>query len=183
MQPHSLFLLASSRKDGNSEQLARAAAAHLPAGVKQTWLHLADHPLPSFEDLRHNGQSYPAPEGHAKVLLDATLEATDLVVVAPLYWYSLPTLAKRYLDEWSAWLRLPDVHFRDRMTGKKLYAITTHTGKKEEVEPLTESLRLSAEYMKMQYQGALIGWGSRPGDVQRDTAALEQAQAFFHRQG
>ena len=39
------------------------------------------------------------------MLLDATLAATDLVFVAPVYWYSLPAAAKLYLDYWSAWLR------------------------------------------------------------------------------
>jgi hypothetical protein len=54
-----LFLLASTRRDGNAELLARRAAAALPGDVAQRWLRLADLPLPAFEDVRHaQGGSY-----------------------------------------------------------------------------------------------------------------------------
>ncbi|MFD5648813.1 hypothetical protein [Streptomyces sp. NPDC127039] len=33
---------------------ARPAADQLPAGVEQRWIDLARHPLPEFEDLRHD---------------------------------------------------------------------------------------------------------------------------------
>ena len=44
--PHRfLFLLASSRLDGNSEYLARQAASRLPETAETRWMHLEDHPL------------------------------------------------------------------------------------------------------------------------------------------
>ncbi|MER7912583.1 flavodoxin, partial [Streptomyces sp. NPDC096068] len=43
-----LFVLGSSRADGNSEILAREAAAHLPAGVPQRWVDLNELSLPDF---------------------------------------------------------------------------------------------------------------------------------------
>ncbi|GEM44505.1 flavodoxin family protein [Deinococcus cellulosilyticus] len=179
MSTHHLFLLSSARRGGNTEQLARKAAEALPAHAKQTWIDLKDHPLPMFEDVRHSVGTYPPPEGAARVLLEATLEATDLVLVAPLYWYSLPTLAQRYLDEWSGWMRVPDLNFKAQMEGRNLHAITVHTGEKEEVQPLLLSLQHTARYMKMHYRGALVGWVSRPGDVLQDQHALEQAKTFF----
>lgn len=176
---HYLFLLSSSRPSGNTEQLARRSAMGLPEDAAQTWLDLRDHPLPPFEDIRHRVGEYPQPEGSARTLLEATLAATDLVLVAPLYWYSLPTLAKRYLDEWSAWMRVPDLNFRARMAGKNLHLITVHTGDRAEVEPLIGSVRYTADYMKMHFKGTLIGWGSRPGDVMKDEQALSRARDFF----
>jgi hypothetical protein len=98
---HFLFLIASGRENGNAEQLARIAAQGVPEGSVQTWLRLRDLPLPSFEDIRHSLGVYPQPTGNLKTLLEATLTCTDLVMVALLYWYSLPASLKLYLDHWS----------------------------------------------------------------------------------
>lgn len=173
-----LFLLSSTRRLGNSEQLAYCAAHPLPANAKQQWLHLLDYPLLDFVDLRHSG-SYPTPSGNAKTLLNATLAATDLVLVVPLYWYSLPVSAKHYLDYWSAWLRTPSLGFREQMQGKTLWSIVVSSGEKAETEPLEASLVLTAQYMSMQWGGLLYGTGSRPNDIQDDTRALERAKRFF----
>ncbi|MFJ7273324.1 flavodoxin family protein [Kitasatospora sp. NPDC098663] len=176
-----LFLDASSRAGGNSEQLARLAVeASLPAGSEQRWLRLSEHPLPPFEDLRHvEGGRYPEPVGHERTLLDATLAATDLVFVAPLYWYSLPTSAKLYLDHWSSWLRQPGADFRARMRGGTIWGVTALATEDDKAEPLIGTLRLTAEYMGMRWGGALLGNGTRPGDVLRDERALIAAKSFF----
>lgn len=102
-----LFLTGSTRPDGNTELLARRAADQLPADVERRWIDLARHPLPEFEDLRHDSDHTRPTEGNARLLLDATLAATDIVIASPLYWYTLSTPVKRYLDHWSGWLRTP----------------------------------------------------------------------------
>jgi NAD(P)H-dependent FMN reductase len=173
-----LFLLCSTRRLGNSEQLAYCAAHPLPPNTEQKWLHLLDYQLPDFVDARHSGPFQP-PAGHARLLLDATLNATDLVLVAPLYWYSLPAAAKLYLDHWSAWLRMPGLNFRERMKGKTLWAITVSSGGRAEAQPLEDSLTLTANYLQMRWGGMLFGTGSRPNDIQLDAQALHRAKAFF----
>lgn len=102
-----LFVLGSSRDDGNTELLARTAAEQLADDVEQQWIDLNDHPLPDFEDLRHDSDHARPTEGNVGLLFDATLAATDIVIASPLYWYSLSGQAKRYLDYWSGWLRTP----------------------------------------------------------------------------
>ena len=120
-----LFLLGSSRTDGNTEELARLAAEQLPPETEQRWLNLNELTLPDFEDLRHDGDGrYPAPTGNAATLLDATLGATDLVLASPLYWYAMSTSTKRYLDHWSGWMRVPGVDFKQRMGGRTLWGVT-----------------------------------------------------------
>ena len=116
-----LFLLASARRHGNTEIMARHAAAHLPGGIEQRWLRLTDHPLPDFEDIRHDGNGvYPVPDGNARTLLEATLASTDIVIASPLYWYSLATPAKHYMDHWAGWMRVPGLEFKARMRDKTL---------------------------------------------------------------
>lgn len=173
-----LFLLASSRRLGNSEQLAYCAAHALPAHAEQQWLNLHDYPLPDFVDLRHTAGYHP-PTGNARFLLDATANATDVVLVTPLYMYNLPVPAKQYLDHWSAWLRTPNLNFGAQMKGKTLWLIVVGSGARFEAQPLEGSLVLTAAFMQMNWGGMLYGTGSRPNDIQDDAVALQEAQTFF----
>ena len=175
---HTLFLIASAREHGNSEILALEAAKALSADA-QTWLRLQDLPLEPFADIRHSLGVYPPPTGNAKILFDASLAATDIVMVAPVYWYSVPATLKRYLDEWSAWMRVKDANFRERMAGKTVWIISSLSGDASEAEPMLETIKRSAHYLKMRLGGQVIGNGSKPGDVQNDQAALEAARQLF----
>jgi hypothetical protein len=177
-----LFLIASARCGGNTEQLVRRAAARLPAHHTQQWINLLEFNLPPFFDLRHASEAIWAPmvEGPARILLEATLGATDLVMVAPVYWYSLPTAAKLYLDHWSAWLRAPGWHFKLRMAGKTLWGVSIISDEDPRfADPLKDSLRLTAEYMQMSWGGFLLGHGNRPGDVLDDAKSVAAADTFL----
>ncbi len=177
-----LFLLASTRRDGNSEQLARRAAAQLPAGTSTTWLRLDEHPLPPFVDLRHSS-GYGDPEGTARELAEATVAATDLVIVSPVYWYSLPAAAKLYFDHWSAWMRSPALKLRERMAGKRLWVVLVDSDQAHEgsAAPVLDSLRRTADFMDMILAGALVGHGSKPGEALQDPAVATAADTFFKR--
>lgn len=175
---HTLFLIASARENGNSETLAREAAKSLPAD-QQNWLRLQDLPLEPFEDIRHSVGVYPQPSGNAKILFDASLAASDIVMVSPVYWYSVPTTLKRYLDEWSAWMRVPEMDFKARMAGKTIWIISSLSGDAGDAEPMLETIRRSAKYLNMRVGGQVIGNGSKPGDVNNDHAALEAARQLF----
>jgi multimeric flavodoxin WrbA len=177
-----LVLLGSARRDGNTERLARRAVAALPAVAEVRWLRLSELPLEPFVDVRHEGGVYPAPTGHAATLLEATLWASDLVVAAPTYWYSLPAAVKLYLDHWSGWLRVPGLEFKARMKGRTLWVVTVNSedpGEDEGSAALVRTLELSAGYMGMAFGGVLLGHGNRPGEVEQDEAALAAADRFF----
>ena len=177
-----LVLLASTRADGNAELMARSATAALPDDVEVRWLRLAELALPPFTDVRHEGSGqYPAPEGDLGRALKDTLWATDVLVASPLYWYSLPAPLKLYLDHWSAFMRVPGLDFKPRMAGKSLYVIcATSSGDEPHLAaPLVDSLRFTADYMKMRWGGALLGDGTRPGDVLKDEAAMAAAAGLL----
>jgi multimeric flavodoxin WrbA len=178
-----LFLVASVREPGhtgNTEWLARQAAAALPAGTAQQWLHLAGMALPPFVDRRHTVGTYAPPEGDLHKLLEATLACTDLVLVSPVYWYSLPHQLKTYIDHWSGWLRTPGVPFKAEMAAKRLHLITT-SGDRAKAQPMIDSVRLCAEFMAMGWGGVLWGKGGPPGAVQSDDEAVAVARGFLMR--
>ncbi len=174
------FLIASARRDGNTEFLTRKAAEHLPSEYRQQWLHLMDLPLAPFEDIRHSVGVYPQPEGNERALFDATLNATDLVFGVPLYWYGVPSSAKLYLDYWSGWLRVPGADFKARMAGKTLWGVCALSDEDfSHADPLIGTLRLTAEYLSMGFGGVLLGYGNKPGEVLTDATALKKAAIFF----
>jgi multimeric flavodoxin WrbA len=166
-----LFVLGSSRNESNTEILARRAAEQLPADVEQQWINLAEHPVPDFVDLRHDSDHTRPTEGSLALLLDATLTATDIVIASPLYWYSVSAPTKRYLDYWSGWLRTPGLDFKATLAGAHQEG--------EVADPLVGTLNNSAAYMGMRFGGVLLGNGSKPGDVLKDTEALTRAKTFF----
>ncbi|CAM3442201.1 NAD(P)H-dependent oxidoreductase [Kibdelosporangium persicum] len=173
-----LFLLASSRQPGNTEALARKAAEYLPRDVEQRWLWLEDLPLDPFRDTRQSSRIHPEPEGNERLLLDATIEATDIVIASPLYWYSVSATAKRYLDYWSGWLHLPDVPFKTLMREKTLWGVST-AEERDKSDSLVGTLYKSAEYLKMRWGGVLLGHGHHPGEVLEDASAMAAAESFF----
>jgi len=178
---HFLFLNASTREPGhtgNTETLARRAAVALPPATRQDWLTLSEMRLPSFVDRRHTTGTYEMPEGDTKRLLDTLLEATDIVFVSPVYWFSIPSPLKLCLDQWSAWMRVPGLDFKPRMAGKRLWVVST-SGDREKAQPMLDSYRLCAEFMGMQWMGALWGKGGAPDTVLTDAAALTAAETFF----
>ncbi len=187
-----LFVLGSARLNGNTELLARKAAEQLPPDTEQEWIRLADHPLPDFLDIRHDdtagtadtagtvGPVQPHENATIRQLLDATLAATDIVIASPVYWYSLSGLTKRYLDYWSDWLRVPGADFKSTMAGRTLWGVSALADDQPVVAaPLIGTLNNSAAYLKMRFGGVLLGNGSAPGDVLKDTEALTQAKTFF----
>ncbi|SCL27447.1 Flavodoxin-like fold [Micromonospora pallida] len=177
-----LFVLGATAAGGSSELLARHAATALPPGVPQDWKRLTELPLAAFHDAGYAGEPTGAtPTGNERILLDATLAATDLVVVSPLYWYSVSASMKLYLDYWGGWLRLPDVAFRPRMRGKTMWVVTAFGGQDPtSAGPLLEALRRSADYLGMGWGGAVVGHGIRRLDgCLLDPVAVARAEELF----
>jgi putative NADPH-quinone reductase len=184
---HVLFLVASTREAGhvgNTEWLARQAATRLPADTTQTWVHLARAGIPEFVDQRHTVGSYPMPEDGSVMrhLLDQTLACTDLVFVAPVYWFSFPSTLKAYLDHWSAWLRVPGLEFKAQMAQKRLWLITTN-GARAKAQPMIDSTAMCAKFLDMEMAGVLWGQGGAPEAVKGDSDAVAAANSFLHAAG
>ena len=173
------FLVASARANGNSEQLAKIAARSIASDSRQQWLALRELPLPPFEDHRHDDQRYQSPVGNALTLFQATVSCDHLVLVTPVYWYSVTASLKLYLDYWSHWMRVAECRFKEQMKGTKLSVISVSAGSPNEAVPMFDSLRLCGEYMQMEWTGSLLGNGAAAGDVLGDSAAIEKAQTFF----
>lgn len=173
-----VFLVSGGRPNGNAEQLAWAAADGLPDAVRQDWIDLTTPALPPFRDLR--GEPVPPPDGRLAEVARALRGASDIVFVAPVYWYALPAPAKLLLDHWSNWMESADFGFADWIRDKGLWLITARADPDPSVvAPLDQAMERSARFLGMTWRGALHGVGDRPGEVRADTAAMTAAPGFF----
>lgn len=145
---------------GNTVWKAHQAAASLPADTAKSWAHLARAGISEFVDQRHTVGSYPMPEDGSvmRQLLDQTLACTDLVFIAPVYWFSLPSTIKAYLDHWSAWLRVPGLEFKAQMSHKRLWLITTNDDRAK-AQPMIDSTAMCAKFLEIPLAGVLLGKG------------------------
>ncbi len=174
-----LFLLGSARAGGNTEILARRAAKELPRDVGQRWIRMSAVPLAPFVDRKHDGEELVPPAGNERLLFDATVATTDLVIASPVYWYSVSASLKLYFDHWAGWQDQAELRFKEQMRGKTLWGVSALAEAPEQAGPVTGTLRQTAEYLGMHWGGHLLGNGSRPGDVLLDDGALKAAETFF----
>jgi hypothetical protein len=66
------------------------------------------------------------------------------------------------------------------MASKTLWGISAFSDEDwSGAQPLIDTLRMSAEYMKMNWGGVLLGYGNRPGDVMNHADSLDRASKFF----
>lgn len=173
-----LFLLSSARPLGNALTLARAAAAPLPAKA-QHWIDLTDPPLPAFLDLR---PGFALPQGPLATILHAMRDATEIILVAPIYWYALPAPAKLLMDHWSGWLDAPATEFAAWAQDKTFHLITTRADPDPSVPDLTEAMvKRSILWLGMGWGGALHGIADAPGDISADHRAMQTAAHFLPR--
>jgi NAD(P)H-dependent FMN reductase len=173
-----LFLLGSARQGGNTEALAFRAADALPEALRQDWVDLTSPSLPPFRDER--GEATPAPEGRLAEIARMVLAASDIVVVAPVYWYAVPAPVKLLLDHWSGWLEVPGMGFAETVRGKRLWLITSRADPDPEVATLPEAmLRRTATWLGMDFAGALHGIADGRGSIRDDAAAWAAAPRFL----
>ncbi|MBD9725905.1 NAD(P)H-dependent oxidoreductase [Streptomyces caniscabiei] len=165
------FMLGGSRAGSATESLARRAAGGLPAAVERSWLCLNKLSFPA--------QAVPGTKAAEERLLGATLDHTDIVVVSPLYWYSVSAQTKLYLDYWAFWMARPGLDFRARMGGKTLWAVSTFArGEVRDAQPLVGMLERTAQYLGMAWGGALLCRARSTGQL-ADHNAGGDAAAFF----
>jgi hypothetical protein len=150
----------------------------MPEDVRTDWLDLTTPVLPPFRDLR--GEGSPPPEGRLAEIAQLMKPASDIVLVAPVYWYALPAPAKLLLDHWSGWLDAPGYDFGIWIREKRMWLITCRADPDPSVVEGPEGMvRKSAEWLGMEWGGALHGVGDAPGDVDGDLQCRETAPTFF----
>lgn len=148
----------------------------LPASA-QHWIDLSAAQISPYRDLR---PATAQPVGDLAAIMDAMRAASDIVIVAPVYWYALPAPAKLLLDHWSGWFDATETGFADWAREKTVHLITSRADPDPTVPELLEAMvTRSILWLGMRWGGALHGVGDAVGEIAQDTAAMAAAARFL----
>jgi len=161
-------LYASSRRNGNSERLAKA----LIEGMDVDEIFLTDYRIEPIIDYRHT-EPGPYPEDDYRKLLDRVLKQDILIFATPIYWYGMPGRLKLFIDRWSQSLRENRKDFLAKMAGKRAYVLAVGEDDPHvKGQPLIQQFQYIFDFVGINFAGYVIGRGNRPEDIEQDEEAL-----------
>lgn len=141
-----LIIQGSSRSTGNTSKIIGLLKDRLHADL----IDLRLKNISAYDYEHHNQDDDFLP------LMREVVKYDLLILVTPVYWYSMSGLMKNFLDRITDCLKIEKETGR-KLRGKSLAAIAC--GSEETVTPgFFDPFRLSAAYLGMQYLGELHTW-------------------------
>lgn len=141
-----IIIQGSSRSNGNTSKVIRAIRAHLQADLLD--LRTKNISPYDYEQANRNDDFLPA--------IREIVTYDLIILVTPVYWYSMSGLMKNFLDRFTDCLKI------EKETGRKLrgkaLAVMACGSEKMETSGFFEPFRLSAAYLGMDYLGNLHTW-------------------------
>jgi multimeric flavodoxin WrbA len=176
-----LGIMGSPRIGGNSDLLLdQALAGAREAGGEVEKIILVQKKISGCYDCKKCNDSGicavkdEMPEIHQKIL-----EAQAIIHSVPVYFWSMTSQMKAYLDRWCA---LFDANWRwhqaylPKMKGKGMGLITVcgdpdvHTA-----DPIVHSFKNTADFTKMKWIGAVMASATEKGEIAQNETALKEA--------
>ncbi|MCR2806343.1 flavodoxin family protein [Paenibacillus soyae] len=158
----------SSRKKGNSEQLARL----LTEGFEADHIFLADYRIEPIKDYRHADKE-PYPEDDYRSVIERVLAQDVLVFATPIYWYGSSGLTKTFIDRWSQSLREDKDGFLEKFSEKSAWVIGVGDDEPHlKGIPLVQQFQYIFEFTGTRFEGYILGKANRPGEILEDKASL-----------
>ncbi|RJE90374.1 flavodoxin family protein [Paenibacillus sp. 1011MAR3C5] len=162
------IIYGSSRRNGNSEQLAK----RLVDGFDADHIYLSDYAIHPIQDYRHSEEE-PYPDDDYHHVISRVLDQEKLVFATPIYWYGPSGLTKTFIDRWSQSLRENKTDFLARLAAKSAWLIGVGDDEPHlKGIPLVQQFQYIFEYTGTSFEGYILGKANRPGDILQDDAAL-----------
>lgn len=138
--------MGSSRVDGHSHQIAKAIQQIIPADrVDLASLSIG----PYTYDHRHRSDDFIP-------LVKKILDYESVILLTPVYWYSMSGLMKTFLDRITDCLQI-EKDLGSQLRGKDMVCVSCGA----EIEGFFIPFEQSAEYLGMNYLGHLRTWISQ----------------------
>ncbi|KOP67322.1 NAD(P)H-dependent oxidoreductase [Bacillus sp. FJAT-18019] len=158
----------SSRKDGNSDQLANV----LVEGFEADKIHLSDYKIEPIRDYRHSEKG-PYPDDDYHHVIERVLAKDVLVFTTPIYWYGASGLTKTFIDRWSQSLRENRADFLAKFATKTAWVIGIGADEPRiKGLPLIHQFQHIFDFTGAKFAGYILGEGNQPGDILQDAQAL-----------
>jgi multimeric flavodoxin WrbA len=176
-----LGIMGSPRVGGNSDILLdEALAGAKAAGAQVEKIILDKKKISGCKDCKKCNETGLCVikddmlEIHKKIL-----DADAIIHSGPVYFWSMTSQMKTYLDRWCAFFNAEwkwQKHYYPRMKGKRIGLITVcgdsnvHTA-----DPIVHSFKSTVEMTKMHWLGAVMASAADKGDIIKDETANKQA--------
>jgi len=170
-----LTFYASSRKNGNSESLAKKVIEQLnQEDIRE--IHLMDHHVEAIIDERHSEKGFSPIDDDYEELVQQIMNSEALLFATPLYWYGMSGRLKNVIERWTESLRNKNYDFKEKMKGKKMYVVIVGgTTAPITALPLVQQFQFIAQFMQMEFSGYVIGKGGKPLEVLNDEESVQAA--------
>lgn len=152
-----ILLFASSRPDGNTATVTDYLAQVLNAPV----IDLCARPMAPFS----YANDYPAEDAFTAIM-EEILGYDEWILLTPVYWYTMSAQMKVFMDRLSDILKYHQQH-RPAITGKGMWVVCC-SSTKDPIPHFFTPFELSAEYLEMDFLGALHTWGGRVAELKSE---------------
>ena len=169
-------LFGGSRPAGNSAELAKMTLQDLD----YNWIDLTQYRFNPVRDVRHDEQIISSYNDDYKNIIDQVLKSDTVLLVSPVYWYSVSASMKAFIDHWSETLRDPDYpDFKEKMAQIDFRLILVGGDcPKIKARPCMHQIEYSLEFLGAALKDYLIGNANAPGEIVKDTYAVRIAEKW-----
>jgi len=169
-----MYTIFGSSRKGNSEWLGEEALR----GIAHTAVDLANVSIQPIEDRRHHGGFLPIGDDYRQIVEEMLLH-DDILFITPIYWYSMSTKMKLFIDRFSESLRDEELDFKRRMQGKRFHLIAVGgDNPRVKGQALVTQFEHIASFLGATLETAILAEGNAPGEVEQDKQALAAITAF-----
>ncbi len=169
-----MYTIFGSSRKGNSEWLGEQALK----GIPHVAVDLANVSIQPIEDRRHHGGFLPIGDDYRRIV-EEMLEHDDILFITPIYWYSMSTKMKLFIDRFSESLRDEELDFKSRMAGKRFHLIAVGgDDPRLKGQALVTQFKHIASFLGATLETAILAEGNAPGEVEYDQEAVAAIAAF-----
>lgn len=168
------MIYGSSRKNGNSEQLANI----LVEGFDTDKIYLSDYRIEPIQDYRHS-EKEPYPNDDYHHVIERVLAQDVLVFATPIYWYGASGITKTFIDRWSQSLRENKPDFLSKFKAKTAWVIGVGDDEPHiKGLPLVQQFQYIFGFTGTTFAGYILGKGNKPGDILHDSVSVATVEAI-----
>ena len=157
-----IIILGSSRSDGNTKK----AVAELNARKKMMLVDLNTLQISPY-DYEHKNQN----DDYLR-LMEKILDYDSIVLATPIYWYTMSTQMKIFIDRLTDCITLRKDIGRS-LKDKKIYLLTS-SGSPNLPEGFEDSFKNICQYMNMDYKGCFLHYsGSNENFINKNKEIIK----------
>lgn len=158
-----IVFMAVGRPDGYTQKAVLSALEGYDS-------HVIDLASMNFSDYdpeqKNSGDDFLA-------MAELMVQHNPIILAAPVYWYSVPAIMKRFIDRWSD-LLTGRKDIARKLQGKNLMIIAPYGTYPDGITGYEDPIKNTAHYMAMTYKGCFFYYtGDEPAGVAENQPRLE----------